>query len=199
MPLPFNRLQCHTKRGGDLCFVDSSVIVASVGLSNGSDASSLCLWDALLPPASALVASCAAHKEGGRCVVHCAADQSLISGGDKGEIAIYDLRQRRLRARWRGHSAAIQALALTHEKLCFSADANGSLELWDILGVASSFDDEDWDKEPLGSWSEPASSIFAPLVGKAGINALEPASWPAEGLLSGGGGGLKLWPIVPLK
>jgi len=33
MPLPFNRLQCHMKRGGDLCFVESSVLLASVGLS----------------------------------------------------------------------------------------------------------------------------------------------------------------------
>ena len=80
VPLPFSRLQCHGKRGADLCFVGTSVVVATVGLSVGLTAPSLCLWDVLLPPSQALITSCAAHSEGGCCVLHSPSDMSLISG-----------------------------------------------------------------------------------------------------------------------
>ena len=36
MQLPFSRLQCHSKRGADLCFVDNSVVLATAGYSQGS-------------------------------------------------------------------------------------------------------------------------------------------------------------------
>jgi hypothetical protein len=80
VPLPFSRLQCHGKRGADLCFVGTSVVVATVGQSVGLTAPSLCLWDMLLPPSQALITSCAAHSEGGCCVLHSPSDMSLISG-----------------------------------------------------------------------------------------------------------------------
>ena len=38
VPLPFSRLQCHGKRGADLCFVGTSVVVATVGQSVGLSA-----------------------------------------------------------------------------------------------------------------------------------------------------------------
>ena len=79
-PLPFSRLQCHGKCGADLCFVGTSVVVATVGQSVGLSAPSLCLWDVLLPPSQALVTSCAAHSEGGCCVLYSPSDMSLISG-----------------------------------------------------------------------------------------------------------------------
>ena len=80
VPLPFSRLQCHGKCGADLCFVGTSVVVATVGQSVGLSAPSLCLWDVLLPPSQALVTSCAAHSEGGCCVLYSPSDMSLISG-----------------------------------------------------------------------------------------------------------------------
>jgi len=88
VPLPFSRLQCHGKRGADLCFVGTSVVVATVGLSVGLTAPSLCLWDVLLPPSQALITSCAAHSEGGCCVLHSPSDMSLISGGSMDTSAL---------------------------------------------------------------------------------------------------------------
>lgn len=138
VPLPFSRLQCHGRRGSDLCFVGNSVVVASVGLSAGPAAPSLCLWDVLLPPSQALVASCAAHGEGGCCVLHSAADQSLISGGQKGEVAIFDLRKQQRREQWTAHSLATRCVAL-HEStgLLFTASSDGDIKLWEPRATAA--------------------------------------------------------------
>jgi WD40 repeat protein len=215
MPLPFSRLQCHTRRGADLCFVNSSVVLATVGLSHGGDSgSSLCLWDVLLPPAQAQVARCATHSEGGRCVLHCPSEMCLVSGGDRGEMAIFDLRQRRLREKWTAHTMAIQALVLAEDSWCFSTSADADIKLWSLdAPCASSMDCEDRtcaEGQPRGSWAhahEP-HSILAPLVGtklgRCGVTSLTllPGAWPSArgvnaysaGLISGGADGkVKMW------
>ena len=172
MPLPFSRLQCHSKRGADLCFVDSSVVLATVGQSGGAeDANSLCLWDVLLPPDKALVSSCAAHAEGGRCVVHCASEMSLISGGEKGEMVIFDLRQRRIREKWSGHAFAVQSLVIADNKSFFSASADASIKLWsmdapcehEVGGDATTILAEG---QPRAKWPQAHdTNILSPLVG----------------------------------
>ena len=150
VPLPFSRLQCHGRKGADLCFVGSSVVLATVGASAGQASPSLCVWDVLLPPSQALITSCAAHAEGGCCVLHSPADMSLISGGQKGEVAIFDLRQQRQRQVWNAHSLAARSLALDGHAL-FSGSSDGDIKLWDLsrsaasaadLGRSSSFEDE---------------------------------------------------------
>lgn len=196
MPLPYNRMQCHMKRGSDICFVDSSVILASVGLSPGVGGNSLCLWDVLLPPSQALVACCAAHPEGGRCVVHCTADNSLISGGDRGEVVIFDLRQRKVRECWRAHPTAVQALTLAQGRLAFSADLAGSMKLWDVsCPCVLSTDDVYADGRPIGEWRAVGEqgSLFGT---KGGVHSLLFSS-TSRFLLSGGRDGrLQQWPIV---
>jgi WD40 repeat protein len=196
MPLPYNRLQSHMKRGCDICYVDSSVILASVGLSSGSGGNSLCLWDILLPPSQALVASCAAHPEGGRCVVHCSEGNSLISGGDRGEVVVFDLRQRKLRECWRAHPTTVHALTLAHGRLAFSADAAGNMKLWDVsCPCIISADDVNADGRPIGEWR--AVGEHGSLFGtKGGVHSLFFSS-TTRFLLSGGGDGRLLqWPIV---
>ena len=210
MPLPFSRLQCHTRRGSDLCFVNSSVVLATAGLSHGAAGSSICLWDALLPPSQALVASCSAHADGTRCILHCLADSSLISGGERGDMAVFDLRQRRVRKQWQAHALAVQALALSHNKLCFSASADSDIKSWDAddpchvpdegadIGPPSS---SAWPEgRARGHWrhAHEPNALLAPLVGKlrqSGISALQLASQPAS-LISGGcDGKVKLWTL----
>lgn len=150
VPLPFSRLQCHGRKGADLCFVGSSVVLATVGASAGQASPSLCVWDVLLPPSQALITSCAAHAEGGNCVLHSPADMSLISGGQKGEVAIFDLRQQRQRQVWNAHTLAARSLAMDGHAL-FSGSSDGDIKLWDLsrsatnaaeLGCSSSFEDE---------------------------------------------------------
>lgn len=215
MPLPFSRLQCHTKRGADLCFVDSTVVLATVGVGGGG---SLCLWDALLPAAQAQVASCPVHPDGAHCIVHCAAERCLVSGGERGEMAIFDLRQRRVREKWAAHSMAVQALTLVDGRWCFSASADSDLKLWSIDApcAADSADDADEPSAlaeglPRGTWAQAHEphTLLAPLVGTrlghCGLTALTMmpttmgaarAMLPGMGLISGGADGrVKLWHV----
>lgn len=215
MPLPFSRLQCHTRRGSDLCFVNSPVVLATAGLSHGHGAagSSICLWDALLPPSQALVGSCSAHADGARCVLHCIADSSLVSGGERGDLAIFDLRQRRIRKHWQAHTMAVQALALSpRKKFFFSASADSDIMLWDLddpchhtpateslnSGLASSSVSP--ESHTKGHWPQAhePNALLAPLVAKlrqSGINTLQWSSQPAS-LISGGcDGKVKLWTV----
>ena len=92
-------------------------------------------WDALLPPESALIASCAAPAEGGCALLYSAADQSLICGGQRGEVLVYDVRQRRQRLLWTAHTLATRALAM-HEKSrrLVSASSDGDLKVWYLGG-----------------------------------------------------------------
>ena len=57
MTMPFCKLDCQVRRGADLTYVGTSALLASVGLAN-ANSSSLSLWDVLLPPSQAQVASC---------------------------------------------------------------------------------------------------------------------------------------------
>ena len=217
--LPFTKLQCHTKRGADLCFVSSSVLLATVGLSysggghgGAGGGGNLCVWDALLPPAQAMVASSAVHPEGARCVLHCAATQCLVTGGEKGEMAIFDLRQRRLREKWAAHTAAVQALALAEGAYCISAAADADIKLWAVDAPCAETDEGAApgavaEGQPRGRWAnahEP-HTLLAPLVGSklghSGVTALTLLKAGAEarpgGLITGGADGrVKLWRAV---
>ena len=54
-------------------------------------------------------------------------------GGQKGEMAIFDLRQQRQRAQWSAHSLAARSLALdARTGLCFSASSDGDMKLCDL-------------------------------------------------------------------
>ena len=216
MPLPFTRLQCHTKRGADLCFVDSSVLLATAGLSQASNGAgsggSLCLWDVLLPPSQALVASSNAHVDGARCVLHCAADASLWSGGERGEMTIFDLRQRRVREKWSAHTLAVQAMALADERSCISASADADIKLWSVGAPCVAPVEADGtgsvlaEGAPRGRWpnAHEPHTLLAPLVGTklghSGVTALTlMAANPSVGkhsasIVTGGADGkVKLW------
>lgn len=220
MPLPFTRLQCHTRRGADLCFIDSSVVLATAGLSHPSGSGgNLCLWDVLLPPAQALVASTSAHADGARCVVHCAEDASLVSGGERGEILIFDLRQRRVREKWSAHTLAVQAMAHAGGSACFSASADADIKLWSIDAPCAPPEDMDGapgacaEGQPRGRWpnAHEPHTLLAPLVGTklghSGVTALtllpagadgrvgkHTSGLNASGLITGGADGkVKLW------
>ena len=213
MPLPFTRLQCHSRRGADLCFVNSSVVLATVGLSHANGGGgNLCLWDVLLPPAQALVASSAAHADGARCVLHCAAESSLVSGGEKGEMVIFDLRQRKVREKWSAHSLAVQAMALADGTSCLSASADTDIKLWSIdAPCAPPADSESASScaegQPRGRWpnAHEPHTLLAPLVGTklghSGVTALTLLPGRGDGRLStplglitgGADGRVKLW------
>jgi len=200
MPLPFTRMPCHSRRGADLCFVGSSVLLASVGQSTSNDngnSSNLSLWDVLLPPAQAQIASCQAHADGGCSIAYCSDTQSLISGGERGEVAIFDLRQRRQRCQWNAHTLAVKCLAI-HEpsSLFLSASADGDMKMWSQNNT---------DGRPYGqrTHAHEPHTMLHPLPGTTlgrtyGVNHIILDG--AERLLSAGADGkVKLWSVRPVS
>jgi len=156
---PFTSLQCYAGSGSDVCYVDSSVVLATAGHGGSAKANSICLWDVLLPPTQAQVAGCAPHPEGGTCVAYAPSERAIVSGGARGNIAIFDLRQRRIRAQWTAHTLAVRSLSVDDAGFtAFTASADGDLKMWTLTGGCD---------EPLGHLSrlhEPhtVSPLFHP-------------------------------------
>uniref|UniRef100_A0A7S4FD67 WD domain, G-beta repeat-containing protein n=1 Tax=Chrysotila carterae TaxID=13221 RepID=A0A7S4FD67_CHRCT len=199
MPLPFSRLQCHSKRASDLCFVGSSIVLATVGASGSGAVRSLGLWDVLLPPSQALVAACDAHDDGGCCVIHWAEQASLVSGGMRGDISVFDLRQRRVRTRFNAHTLATRSLVFSDTgRHCFSASANGDMKLWDLSAQENTGHTAQWLRA-----HEPHTMLH-PLAGTTlgrtyGINSMvkddsvSSSVDPPRLLTAGADGKLNMW------
>lgn len=56
------------------------------------------------------------HEHGCPALVYAPHHQLLISGGRKGEICIFDIRQRQLRHTFQAHDASIRCLAIDLEE-----------------------------------------------------------------------------------
>ena len=210
--LPLWQHQCHPRRGADLTFVDSSVLLASVG-SPSSRGGALCVWDVLLPPAQAMVASCSAHAEGGTVVRYSAADRSLISGGQKGEISIYDLRQQRIRTQWAAHALAVRSLALDESAAAtsfYSASTDGDIKLWGVGAPGGQSghsggtrDGAEMPPRMAGHWprAHEPHTMLHPLAGTT-LGRTYGVNWMVRDgasrlLTAGADGKLNLWLVLP--
>ncbi|CAG5135030.1 unnamed protein product, partial [Candidula unifasciata] len=124
-------LQCHNKTTSDFQFVGSSSLIATAGQS--SEHKNVCLWDTLLPTRSSLVHSFQCHEQGSPALVYASRQHLLISGGRKGEICIFDLRQRKLKHTFVAHDAPIKCLALDPDEDYFiTGSAEGDIKVWGL-------------------------------------------------------------------
>lgn len=133
-------LQCHNKTTSDFAFVGSCSLIATAGHS--SESKNVCLWDTLLPQRNALVHAFTCHEHGSPAIVYAPQHQLLISGGRKGEICLFDMRQRLMRHTFQAHEAPIKSLALDHEERFFvTGSAEGDIKVWslDVHQLLSSF------------------------------------------------------------
>ncbi|XP_055700241.1 dmX-like protein 2 isoform X2 [Phlebotomus papatasi] len=125
---PFFTMQCHNKGITDFVFLGSCSLVATTGHS--SENKNVGLWDTLLPQKKALVASFTCHDQGASSVVYAPQHQLLISAGKKGDVCIFDVRQRVLRHRFPAHESAIKCLAIDpHEEHFVTGSADGDLKV----------------------------------------------------------------------
>lgn len=122
-----------------MCFMNGrGSIIATAG--HGKYRSTVCMWDTLLPPRECLIAECAglagvaAHAGGAKSILHLPNQNILVSGGDKGDIALFDLRQRKLLSVTPNtHSHSITVLASDPLNNTFaSASSDGTIKLWSI-------------------------------------------------------------------
>jgi WD40 repeat protein len=157
MNKPFLSFKCHSKVTSDFVFVGSSSLIATAGHS--ADNRNVCLWDTLLPQRRSLVQAFQCHPDGCPMVLYAPQHQVLVTGGKKGEVCIFDVRQRQLRQTFQAHDAnvAIKCMALdsgTGAEECFATGgSDGDIKVWSLAihGLMYSFP---------GEHSKGSSSLF---------------------------------------
>ncbi|KAJ8668951.1 hypothetical protein QAD02_000210 [Eretmocerus hayati] len=128
---PFFNYQCHSKVTSDFVFLGACSLVATAG--HGSEGRNVALWDTLLPQNKSLVQGFTCHDQGASSVILAPQHQLLISGGKKGDINVFDVRQRQQRHRFQAHESAIKCLALDpHEEFFVSGAGDGDIKVWGL-------------------------------------------------------------------
>uniref|UniRef100_A0A5F8H1E5 Dmx like 2 n=1 Tax=Monodelphis domestica TaxID=13616 RepID=A0A5F8H1E5_MONDO len=132
-PKPYLSWQCHSKTTSDFAFITSSSLVATSGQSN--DSRNVCLWDTLISPANSLIHGFTCHEHGATVLQYAPKQQLLISGGRKGWVCIFDIRQRQIIHTFQAHDSAIKALALDPcEEYFTTGSAEGNIKVWRLTG-----------------------------------------------------------------
>ncbi|PIK56051.1 putative dmX-like protein 2 [Apostichopus japonicus] len=128
---PFWNMQCHSKLASDFVFLGSSSFLATAGFSN--DNKNICLWDTLMPKRKCMVHTSLCHDGGCPCLIYCPRQQTIISGSKRGEIALFDLRQRKIRQTFQAHESGIRSLAISPcESFFVSGSAEGNIKVWSL-------------------------------------------------------------------
>ncbi|KAL7879312.1 hypothetical protein AOLI_G00102860 [Acnodon oligacanthus] len=132
-PKPYLSWQCHSKTCGDFAFITSSSLIATAGHSN--DGRNVCLWDTLISPSNTMVHAFPCHENGATVVQYAPKQQLIISGGRKGFVCIFDIRQRQLLHTFQAHDSAIKALAMdSSEDFFVTGSAEGNMKVWKLAG-----------------------------------------------------------------
>lgn len=77
------------------------------------------------------------HEQGASSLILAPQHQLLISGGKKGDITIFDVRQRQQRHRFQAHESAIKCLALDpHEEFFVSGAGDGDIKVNELLSLS---------------------------------------------------------------
>ncbi|XP_026671187.1 dmX-like protein 2 isoform X4 [Ceratina calcarata] len=128
---PFFNYQCHSKVTADFVFLGACSLIATAG--HGSEGRNVALWDTLLPQNKSLIQGFMCHEQGASSLILAPQHQLLISGGKKGDINIFDVRQRQQRHRFQAHESAIKCLALDpHEEFFVSGAGDGDIKVWGL-------------------------------------------------------------------
>ncbi|CAN8187657.1 unnamed protein product [Coccothraustes coccothraustes] len=132
-PKPYLSWQCHSKTTSDFAFITSSSLVATSGQSN--DNRNVCLWDTLVSSSNSLIHAFTCHDHGATVLQYAPKHQLLISGGRKGYICIFDIRQRQILFTFQAHESAVKALALDPSEDYFvTGSAEGNMKVWRLTG-----------------------------------------------------------------
>lgn len=128
---PFFTYQCHSKVTSDFVFLGACSLVATAGHS--SESKNVALWDTLLPQKKSLLAVFNCHDQGASSLVYAPQHQLLISAGKKGDVCIFDVRQRQMRHRFQAHDSAVKCLAIDPgEEFFVTGSADGDIKVWGL-------------------------------------------------------------------
>uniref|UniRef100_A0A672MUW3 RAVE complex protein Rav1 C-terminal domain-containing protein n=1 Tax=Sinocyclocheilus grahami TaxID=75366 RepID=A0A672MUW3_SINGR len=132
-PKPYLSWQCHSKSCGDFAFITSSSLIATAGQSN--DGRNVCLWDTLVSPSNSMIHAFQCHENGATVLQYAPKQQLIITGGRKGFVCIFDIRQRQLLHTFQAHDSAIKALAMdSTEDFFVTGSAEGNMKVWKLAG-----------------------------------------------------------------
>uniref|UniRef100_A0A671R3E2 DmX-like protein 2 n=1 Tax=Sinocyclocheilus anshuiensis TaxID=1608454 RepID=A0A671R3E2_9TELE len=132
-PKPYLSWQCHSKSCGDFAFITSSSLIATAGQSN--DGRNVCLWDTLISPSNSMIHAFQCHENGATVLQYAPKQQLIITGGRKGFVCIFDIRQRQLLHTFQAHDSAIKALAMdSTEDFFVTGSAEGNMKVWKLAG-----------------------------------------------------------------
>jgi len=130
--LPFFWMQTHTKRTLDFVFLNSGSFIATAGASATTDKSNVCLWDVVV--GGSPVTSWDCHSGGAHSVVYSPRHQLLVTGGKRGDMVAYDVRQRQIVVQFpTAHALNVKTLAVhPAESILASASTDGSVKIWEL-------------------------------------------------------------------
>ncbi|KAI7790177.1 dmX-like protein 2 isoform X2 [Triplophysa rosa] len=132
-PKPYLSWQCHSKSCGDFAFITSSSLIATAGQSN--DGRNVCLWDTLISPSNTMIHAFQCHENGATVLQYAPKQQLIVTGGRKGFVCIFDIRQRQLLHTFQAHDSAIKALAMdSTEDFFVTGSAEGNMKVWKLAG-----------------------------------------------------------------
>ncbi|RWS31393.1 dmX-like protein 2 [Leptotrombidium deliense] len=129
---PFFSMQVHSKQASDFTFLGSSSLIVTAGHS--ADHKNVVLWDTLLPSKKSLVTTFACHEHhGASAVLYAPLNQLLITGGRRGDVFIFDMRQRTKRHNFQAHESAIKCMALDPgEDFFVTGSSDGDIKVWSL-------------------------------------------------------------------
>eukprot|EP00057_Strongylocentrotus_purpuratus_P001120 XP_001193919.2 PREDICTED: dmX-like protein 2 [Strongylocentrotus purpuratus] len=128
---PFWGMACHNKTAYDFAFLGSSSLLVTSGVS--TDSKNVCLWDTLLPFRKCMVHGFSCHEGGVPSVLYCPRNQTIIAGSKKGEVSIFDIRQRKLRHTFQAHESSIRTLCVDPmEEFFVTGSAEGNIKVWSL-------------------------------------------------------------------
>ncbi|RWS14486.1 dmX-like protein 2, partial [Dinothrombium tinctorium] len=132
---PFLSMQVHTKQASDFTFLGSSSLIVTAGHS--TDHKNVVLWDTLLPSKKSMVTTFSCHEHhGASAVLYAPLNQLLITGGRKGDVFIFDMRQRTKRHNFQAHESAIKCMTLDPgEDFFVTGSADGDIKVWSLGAV----------------------------------------------------------------
>ena len=104
---------------------------------HSTDHRNVVLWDTLMPTKKCAVTSFACHEHhGAASIMYAPQNQLVLTGGKKGDMFIFDIRQRIQRDRFQAHDSAVKCIALDPgEEFFATGSADGDIKVTLILAV----------------------------------------------------------------
>lgn len=102
---------------------------------HSTDHRNVVLIDTLVPRERSIVLTFACHEHNGASsIVFAPLSQSIITGGKKGDIFIFDIRQRIQKDHFHAHDSAVKCIALEpNEEFFATGSADGDIKVHSFL------------------------------------------------------------------